>query len=174
MQEVNQRYMPNQLNKWVIDSVNSQMEIKLFCGFISEEMAELVTTIKEGGSNESMLDECSDVLGFTLVLIGKLGIQLDIDINVVPRHFNYKHKAQLYSLHSNATTDLMMTCNLLKNRPWKKQQYLVDRKEFKSQLEKAISSILLLILTCSGSIANLKTGFYPKLQTNYKRLDTQY
>lgn len=174
MVNISNSYMPGYPFILNLNIPAHQAIFKEFAHFIVEEIGELYTSIESGCSAESTVDECSDIIGFTMSLVNKTFMDLEISIEIPHGHIGIKHSAILNKLTTRAIVDLEMACNMLKNRPWKKQNYILDIKAFHKAFEKAIQSILILALTCSGSIANLKTGYYNKLNTNYKRINTHY
>lgn len=163
------------INKIHVDSLSGQIFIKERAWCITEECCELKSVYDEGNNNPHLLDECSDVLGFLLQLIACLDMEVEIRLTYtynVNTHF------------STAITDLGMLCNLLKNRPWKKSNYLVDKSQFRSQLSKAVSSIWSYISFASSRgryfknysdlIAYIDNGFYNKIHINTNRLKSNY
>ena len=168
MSEISKSYNPEKIQNLNLSSSRSQYEFKEHTDYIVEELAELMEVFGVTKPIPPILDECSDVLGFTLSLIGKVGIDIHLNLSV-PANF-----IKTDTLFREAIVDLKLTCNLLKNRPWKKQQYSVDMAEFSMRFNKAISSILILLIRAAGDINTLMYGYYIKLNKNYKRLNTNY
>jgi len=168
MCSISKKYNPEKIQSLDLNSVKSQLEYKEHTDYIVEELSELMDIFGITKPIPPILDECSDVLGFLLSLIGKVGKDITIDIQEPARFIKTD------TLFKEAVVDLKMSCNLLKNRPWKNQQYVVDIKEFKYKFEKAVSSILTLLIRTSGDINTLIGGYYIKLQKNYKRINTNY
>lgn len=151
-----------------LNSPNNQALFKRMNACLQEELSELVDAHISGGSKESVIDEMADILGFIRclqILSGNLNTHQGESLDNV---------WGFYEAVTLATTHMNMACNLLKNRPWKKSQYLVDKAEFDKRFYRSLGNYYLIPILLNISPEQLYVGVIKKVNTNSKRLKQGY
>lgn len=139
---------------WDLRTVEGQMSFKICYGELVEEVTELYEYVMTGRLKKEYLpgimDEVVDILNFSTQMAIRTGFTSNIikaDIGNFPSTIPLIHKD-----HHSIGFQLMnciyrfgMVCNLLKNRPWKRSQFPLDRYEFEKRFSVAYNYLIFTI-----------------------------
>ena len=128
---------------------------------------------------DGMVDEVSDILGFTYALGFLSGVDLtDIKPQLIVRPSNTDYSMERVHfeilVYKNIIHKLSMVCNLLKNRPWKSSQHLLDMPEFEKQFKQFFQFSLKFIVMLQLPNDKLEVGLKRKIEVNYFRIKSNY
>ncbi|MGL4253980.1 MAG: dUTP diphosphatase [Fusobacteriaceae bacterium] len=168
-----------------INDKRGQARLKDFAWRITEELGEALDTYYEHNSTndnlhfqEELVDALHFFTEFTILtgitpcdIVGEIPEDkdyLETIFNLVPQPFSVEHAV------SQFIRQLAMTCNTLKNKPWKQTQMITDKREFKFRLVSAWLTYV-GVLKASGLDAEKTTALYlKKSQVNKFRQRTNY
>lgn len=151
-----------------IDVYEDQEIFKTYCWRIVEELTEAL----DGKENENHFkEELIDGFNFLLELTFLCGKGYD-DIKMIkyPRDvFDSTENQILNTIHT-----IGMTANLLKNRKWRRSQYLVDMYIFEKKFIQIWQSYMDIFNIWQIDIDELKALWSLKYQVNIFRIKTNY
>ena len=159
-----------------IDCYEDQEAFKRYCWRIVEELAEGMEArfaYLESPSSERkqhVSEECIDALNFTIELMLLYGWGPDRwDLGDPP--YIYGTDESKFGL---VIYRLGLAANCLKNRQWRKSQYLVDLYAFERRFQRFITYIYSLLLRLIGSDQEIRKFWSLKYQVNKFRIETNY
>lgn len=159
-----------------IDCYEDQEAFKRYCWRIVEELAEGLEAqfaYLESPSTERkqhVAEECIDALNFTIELMLLYGWGSDKwDLWGPP--YVYGTDESKFGL---VIYRLGLVANCLKNRQWRKSQYLVDLYVFERRFQRFITYIYSLLLDLIGSDEEIRKIWSLKYQVNKFRIETNY
>jgi hypothetical protein len=141
---------------WFLDSPKAQLEFKMYLQALTEEISEffevkqLIPSIISKPEREAELisagmDELVDTLNMATLLVirsgynledimsSPLGIKFGKSIPVVGDAITETHYAGITGLLASVVR-FHLAANMLKNRPWKRTHYILDRDRFRERL----------------------------------------
>ena len=154
-----------------IDCFEDQELFKKYCWRITEELTEAEEAhFKEKDSKEHVQEELIDALNFSIELMLLYGWS-EKDYEPVPfSHFGTgilnRTGATIYSLG--------LTAICLKNRQWRRSQYLVDLFIFEKRFKKFLAGGYRQLLEAFGSDLAIRRAWSLKYQVNLFRIQTNY
>lgn len=153
-----------------IDCLEDQELFKKLCWRITEELSEALEAHFKDGVDH-IQEELIDALNFT--------IELMILYGWTPRDYehldNYPFFGDGIINRTGATIyALGLTANCLKNRQWRRSQYLVDLLIFEKRFKKFLVSLYKLLLECFKSDEEIRKAWSLKYQVNLFRIQTNY
>lgn len=154
-----------------IDCFEDQELFKKYCWRITEELTEAEEAhFKEKDSKEHVQEELIDALNFSIELMLLYGWD-EKDYEPVPSsHFG----AGILN-RTGATIYLLgLTANCLKNRQWRRSQYLVDLFIFEKRFKKFLAGGYRQLLEAFGSDLAIRRAWSLKYQVNLFRIQTNY
>lgn len=163
--------------KWDINAQPVQKRLKWTYSCFCEEMSELYEAIfiypqTDALYIEAMYDELVDSGNFLisfLLFSGRKNLPKICEGIITASRRDY-----LQTLGYQSITELGLTCNFLKDRPWKKEHSVVDKTAFNNMLDKAIHTFTAYSYIVAPHTEMYKEAFDRKLQKNYKRLQSNY
>lgn len=188
MEAINRGYMGAQ-DFSSISSADTQEEIKAYLYWLLEEVAEFMDSFhQEIYNNEAMLDEVADMLGFITTISNLLGME-DSEIHLEGLHIErlegYIGVIPMNYIVSRDTREISSKCgeilrkvgmlgNILKNRKWKRQNYVVDRAIFNKALGEAYRSVVIAIFSLGIPLESVILAMERKLKVNSTRITSNY
>jgi len=178
--EVFKKYLEVEKSDWneedfSVDCLQDQELLKEFAWRIVEELTEMTEDIEH---KDHYLEELVDSMNFLIELMIIYGWDKPFyDWQHVPyAHFD---KTKLSADHVivsiySVIEAVGQAMNLLKNRKWKEQHYLVDLYKFEPRLKKIFTSFNLLVNELGVTEKMLFEVWSQKLQVNAMRLETKY
>lgn len=170
-----------------------QARLKDFAWRITEEMGEALDEVATGGPKEDYYEEMSDVLHFLTeftILAGyapqdlilsndkQEGDLLELLYNQVTNKYNDERYSfalwDLTYLTGQFVRKLAMTCNLLKNKPWKQSVRETDPEQFKYNLIEVWEAYIYLCKVIEVGPKKLHQLYFRKSQINKNRQQTGY
>lgn len=148
-----------------IDTLESQEIFKTYCWRIVEELSEARETHDKNHLHEELID------GFNFL------VELYLLCGLSYRHVKTEVQTTIGNLDEKILkliTDLGLTANLLKNRKWRRSQYLVDQKIFKKRLLSLWPNYIDLLGTAGLDIKEIQKLWSLKHQVNLFRIETNY
>lgn len=165
---------------------------------LAEEVSELYETIEHKLPRENTLDEVSDVIGFLIslrILVGLPSISpqellmyantCDVEQRLIySQFFHWDTDTNSYKSSYNKVNSveyifkpvykMFMVCNLLKNRPWKQSNHMLDKKVFIRKFEESFYCYLLMIINLGFSGKELLDSYTKKYDKNILRIKSNY
>lgn len=152
-----------------IDCFEDQELFKKYCWRITEELTEAEEAHFKDGQDH-VEEELIDALNFSLELILLYGWDERNYEPVPSSHFGMgilnRTGATIYSLG--------LAANCLKNRQWRRSQYLVDLLIFEKRLKKFMACGYRQLLATFGSDLAIRKAWSLKYQVNLFRIQTNY
>lgn len=154
-----------------IDCFEDQELFKKYCWRITEELTEAEEAhFKEKDSKEHVQEELIDALNFSIELMLLYGWN-EKDYESVPS----SHFGTGILNRTGATIYLLgLTANCLKNRQWRRSQYLVDLFIFEKRFKKFLAGGYRQLLETFGSDLAIRRAWSLKYQVNLFRIQTNY
>lgn len=154
-----------------IDCFEDQELFKKYCWRITEELTEAEEAhFKEKDSKEHVQEELIDALNFSIELMLLYGWN-EKDYEPVPS----SHFGTGILNRTGATIYLLgLTANCLKNRQWRRSQYLVDLFIFEKRFKKFLAGGYRQLLEAFGSDLAIRRAWSLKYQVNLFRIRTSY
>ena len=154
-----------------IDCFGDQELFKKYCWRITEELTEAEEAhFKEKDSKEHVQEELIDALNFSIELMLLYGWD-EKDYEPVPS----SHFGTGILNRTGATIYLLgLTANCLKNRQWRRSQYLVDLFIFEKRFKKFLAGGYRQLLEAFGSDLAIRRAWSLKYQVNLFRIQTNY
>jgi hypothetical protein len=141
---------------------------------------------KERNKNSTaILDEVADISNFVHVMMALFREEVpDFSINEAQKeasnvgfngedYINMNHISASYIV-ANMVYNFGMVCNLLKNRPWKQNQYFVNRSTLYKRLDKSYNSYKLFLSALQIDRETFKNAIKRKSDVNKFRIKTNY
>ena len=153
-----------------IDTYEDQEVFKKYCWRVTEEITEALEDVEH---KQHFKEEITDAFNFLIELYNLYGWSLkklefssykEEDFNVA--------NVELISLE--VIKSLGLTANILKNRKWRKSQYLVDLFVFEKRLAKVWEDFKNLLKVSGISKEDLIDQWSLKYQVNKHRLESNY
>lgn len=154
------------------DYYEDQELFKKYCWRITEEISEAVEATTISPSKEHVEEELIDALNFTIELMLLSRQPLDM--------LTYKPELKVRALGSpsriagEVITSLGLVANLLKNRQWRRSQYLVDMYIFEERFRDFAQLFYTILLTVFKSDEHIREVWSLKYQVNLFRIETNY
>lgn len=154
-----------------IDCFEDQELFKKYCWRITEELTEAEEAyLKDKDAKDHVEEELIDALNFSIELMLLYGwTEKDYD-GVLSSSFGSgilnRTGATIYSLG--------LTANCLKNRQWRRSQYLVDLYTFERRFKTFLSAGYRQLLKTFGSDLAIRRAWSLKYQVNLFRIQTNY
>lgn len=154
-----------------IDCFEDQELFKKYCWRITEELTEAEEAhFKERNSDDHIKEELIDALNFSIELMLLYG-WTEKDYKEVPytifgRGILNRTGATIYNLG--------ITANCLKNRQWRRSQYLVDLLVFEHTFRKFLTTGYRQLIEVFGSDEEIRRAWSLKYQVNKFRIETNY
>lgn len=154
-----------------IDCFEDQELFKKYCWRITEELTEAEEAHFKGkDSKEHVQEELIDALNFSIELMLLYGWD-EKDYEPVPS----SHFGTGILNRTGATIYLLgLTANCLKNRQWRRSQYLVDLFIFEKRFKKFLAGGYRQLLEAFGSDLAIRRAWSLKYQVNLFRIQTNY
>lgn len=152
-----------------IDCFEDQELFKKYCWRITEELTESIEAyIKDG--EDHVKEELIDALNFTVELMLLYGWDS-------PEYLRYNIEyfgSGLISQVSSTIYALGLSANCLKNRQWRRSQYLVDLLVFEERFKMFIATLYKLLFDHFYSDEAIRRAWSLKYQVNMFRIQTNY
>ena len=154
-----------------IDCFEDQELFKKYCWRITEELTEAEEAyLKDKDAKDHVEEELIDALNFSIELMLLYGwTEKDYD-GVLSSSFGSgilnRTGATIYSLG--------LTANCLKNRQWRRSQYLVDLYTFERRFKTFLAAGYRQLLKTFGSDLAIRRAWSLKYQVNLFRIQTNY
>lgn len=153
-----------------IDCFEDQELFKQYCWRITEELTEALEAHFKDGMDH-IQEELIDALNFTIELMILYGWTPQ-DYQILD---NYPFFGEGIINRVGATIyALGLTANCLKNRQWRKSQYLVDLFIFEDRFKKFLVCLYKLLRECFKSDEEIRKAWSLKYQVNLFRIQTNY
>lgn len=154
-----------------IDCFEDQEIFKKYCWRITEELTEAEEAhFKEKDSKEHVQEELIDALNFSIELMLLYGWS-EKDYEPVPS----SNFGTGILNRTGATIYLLgLTANCLKNRQWRRSQYLVDLFIFEKRFKRFLAGGYRQLLETFGSDLAIRRAWSLKYQVNLFRIQTNY
>ncbi len=154
-----------------IDCFEDQELFKKYCWRITEELTEMEEAhFKEKDSKDHVQEELIDALNFSIELMLLYGWTEKNYEPVPSSHFGNgilnRTGATIYALG--------LTANCLKNRQWRRSQYLVDLLIFEKRFKKFLAAGYRQLIETFGSDLAIRKAWSLKYQVNLFRIQTNY
>lgn len=170
-----------------INCKRGQARLKDFAWRLTEELGEALDTYYEHGEKQDNLhfqEELVDALHFFTEFTILAGYTPEMLIREIPEGEDYLEVlfmnapimagGSIEDAVSQFIRQLAMTCNTLKNKPWKQTQMITDKVEFENRLIKTWDCYA-AVLEASGLTAETTAMLYlKKSQVNKFRQRTNY
>lgn len=161
-----------------INVYEDQKRIKDFLQirFIEELCEATLDTINK----DHFLEELGDAFGF---LLSAYLMYHDFDIEYTAENLEWKDKQRdsiwddcqkMKASFYFVVEQVGATCNLLKNRPWKKTHYIVDLYKFEPLFYGIFSAFNRLCNECGFTLKDIYSIWSQKYQCNLWRMETEY
>jgi hypothetical protein len=156
-----------------IDVYEDQEVFKRYAWRVTEEITEALEDLEHP---QHFKEEITDAFNFLIELYHLYGWRLE---NLSPLEIPIKHvvgdKEKAYEIYSmKVIKQLGLTCNLLKNRPWRQSQYLVDLLIFEERFKKVWEDFIFLLAVCEMTKEELFDQWSLKYQVNDFRITSKY
>lgn len=153
-----------------IDCFEDQELFKKYCWRITEELSEALEAHFKDGIDH-IQEELIDALNFSIELMILYGWS--------PSNYqfldNYPFFGEGIINRIGATIyALGLAANCLKNRQWRRSQYLVDLFIFEDRLKKFLVCLYKLLFECFKSDEEIRKAWSLKYQVNLFRIQTNY
>lgn len=154
-----------------IDCFEDQELFKKYCWRITEELTEMEEAhFMERNSKDHVQEELIDALNFSIELMLLYGWTEKNYEPVPSSHFGNgilnRTGATIYALG--------LTANCLKNRQWRRSQYLVDLLIFEKRFKKFLAAGYRQLIETFGSDLAVRKAWSLKYQVNLFRIQTNY
>lgn len=157
-----------------IDCFEDQELFKKYCWRITEELAEAEEAhFKREDSGEHVREELIDALNFSIELMLLYGWTRK-DYQKDPTCFGHSFGSGILNRTGSSIYALGLAANCLKNRQWRRSQYLVDLMVFEKRFREFISTLYLQLIEAFGSDEAIRKAWSLKYQVNLFRIQTNY
>lgn len=152
-----------------IDCFEDQELFKKYCWRITEELTEaLEAHFKDG--KDHIQEELIDAMNFSIELMLLYGWNYK-QFHPVPYH---NFGSGIINQVSSTIYSLGLTANCLKNRQWRKSQYLVDLFVFEKRFERFLAGGYQLLRQFFKSDEEIRQAWSLKYQVNLFRIQSNY
>lgn len=152
-----------------IDCFGDQELFKKYCWRITEELTEALEAYFEN-DKDHIREELIDAMNFSIDLMILYGWDYR-QFDPVP---SYYLGCGLTNRVCSTVYSLGLTANCLKNRQWRRSQYLVDLLVFEKRFKKFLTSGYLLIRQFFESDEEIRQAWSLKYQVNLFRIQSNY
>lgn len=152
-----------------IDCFEDQELFKKYCWRITEELTEALEAHFNDGTDH-IREELIDAMNFSIELMLLYGWGYKQFDPVPPQHFGWDIISQV----SSAVYYLGLTANCLKNRQWRRSQYLVDLLIFERRFKEFLASGYRLLRQFFKSDEEIRQAWSLKYQVNLFRIQSNY
>lgn len=150
-----------------IDCLEDQELFKKYCWRITEELTEALEAHFKDGIDHTQ-EELIDAMNFSIELMLLYGWDYR-QFDPVP-YFGWS----IVDRVSSVIYALGLTANCLKNRQWRRSQYLVDLLVFEKRFKKFIANGYVLLRQFFKSDGEIRQAWSLKYQVNLFRIQTNY
>lgn len=165
------QFEPNKINDFDINIYKDQ---QIFKDFLQIRFIEELTEATEDIQNKDhFAEELIDAFNFLIasyIIYGYSSKQLNMDYSIIDLDSEDKIKLALYDIIQVVGN----TCNCLKNRPWRKSQYLVDLYVFEKRYDNIWNKFYSFIRSLGFDEKYIYEQWSLKYQVNLFRLNTNY
>lgn len=154
-----------------LDTYEDQELFKRYCWRITEEFTEAIEASSQDKEHEN--EELVDALNFTIELLLLYGWNeksftdnSEVETFAIPLDSLQRAGIAIYILG--------LAANCLKNRQWRRSQYLVDLIVFEYRLKCFAAYMYKLLLFTFGSDEEIRKAWSLKYQVNLFRIQTNY
>jgi len=158
-----------------IDCFEDQELFKKYCWRITEELAEAEEAyyFAEKFHGDHVLEELIDAFNFSLELMLLYGWKTPF--SEFPSTNRLVQPRREFAIQVNMVTyTLGITANCLKNRQWRRSQYLTDLLVFEERLKTFFGTLYQYLVEWFGSEEGLLKAWSLKYQVNLFRIQTNY
>lgn len=155
-------------NNFDIDTHEDQEVFKKYCWRITEELME---ALEDRDNERHFQEEIIDGLNFLMDLYSLYGWS-HYEVSINPPKI--KAKSSIEEQISQIIYKLGITANLLKNRTWRKSQYLVDLFIFEPRFKEVWHEYMELFSLMGMSKLDIKSLWSLKYQVNKFRIESNY
>jgi len=152
-----------------IDCFEDQELFKKYCWRITEELTEALEAHFKDGMGH-IQEELIDAMNFSIELMLLYGWSYKQFDLVSPPHFGWGIINQI----SSTIYSLGLTANCLKNRQWRRSQYLVDLLVFEKRFKEFLAGGYRLLRQFFKSDEEIRRAWSLKYQVNLFRIKTNY
>ncbi len=149
-----------------IDCFEDQELFKKYCWRITEELTEAMEAAYSENDEEHTKEELIDAMNFSIelmLLYGWGAEKMEEDWN-----------PDVYDSINAPIFYLGLTANCLKNRQWRRSQYLVDLLVFEKRFEDFLRSLKTLLEKYFKTQTEVRKAWSLKYQVNLFRIQTNY
>lgn len=153
-----------------IDCLEDQEVFKKYCWRITEELCETMEAVFKDGMDHAQ-EEIIDAMNFSIELMILYGWD--------PRHFKKGPSTTLFGCRIFDKIEatlyyLGLAANCLKNRQWRKSQYMVDLLVFENRFGQFLSEGYQLLMKFFESDEEIRKAWSLKYQVNLFRIKSNY
>jgi len=152
-----------------IDCFEDQELFKKYCWRITEELTEALEAHFKDGTDH-IQEELIDAMNFSIELMLLYGWDYRQFDPVPSHHFGWGIINQV----SSTIYSLGLTANCLKNRQWRRSQYLVDLLIFERRFKKFLAGGYRLLRQFFKSDEEIRQAWSLKYQVNLFRIQSNY
>jgi hypothetical protein len=174
--EVMFKYEPHEkevFNNFDIDVYEDQEVFKRYAWRVTEEIVEALEDIEHP---QHLKEELTDAFNFLIELYHLYGWRLEqlypLEIPKMNLDGDKEKSFKIYAMQ--VIKQLGLACNLLKNRPWRQSQYLVDLLVFEQRFKEVWPNFLLFLGVCGMTKEELFDQWSLKYQVNKFRIESMY
>jgi NTP pyrophosphatase (non-canonical NTP hydrolase) len=146
---------------------------KRYAWRVTEEIVEALEDIEHP---KHLKEELTDAFNFLIELYHLYGWRLEqlspLEIPKMNLGEDQEIDFEIYAM--KVIKQLGLTCNLLKNRPWRQSQYLVDLLVFEQRFKEVWPNFLLFLGVCGMTKEELFDQWSLKYQVNKFRIESMY
>ena len=158
-----------------------QARIKDFAWRVTEELGEALDALYVDNDDVHYKEELADGLHFLTELSILAGLTpkdiadfIEAPEDLIFEHLVYPRKTTLNYMVANFIRSLGMTCNCLKNKPWKQSQMLTDVPHFYARLCDAWFAYFGILSDAFESGDEIVSTYFKKSQVNKFRQRSNY
>lgn len=155
-----------------LDYYEDQELFKKYCWRITEEISEAVEATTISPSKEHVEEELIDALNFTIELM--LLSRQPLDMLTYNPDLKVRALGSPSRIAGEVITSLGLVANLLKNRQWRRSQYLVDMYIFEKRFRDFAQLFYTILLIVFKSDEHIREVWSLKYQVNLFRIETNY
>ena len=152
-----------------IDCFEDQELFKRYCWRITEELTEAIEAHFKDGTDH-IQEELIDAMNFSIELMLLYGWDYK-QFDLVPSHHFGRG---IINQVGSAIYSLGLTANCLKNRQWRRSQYLVDLLVFERRFKKFLASGYRLLRQFFKFDEEIRQAWSLKYQVNLFRIQSNY
>lgn len=160
-----------------IDCFEDQELFKKYCWRITEELVEAEEAYIKHDGRDHIEEELIDALNFSIelaLLYGWDPAEILKDSATIRRNLPYFGEEGLLAEVAEIIYTLGLSANRLKNRQWRRSQYLVDLLVFEKDLKTFFFTEYYMLWRYFGSGEKIRQAWSLKYQVNLFRIQTNY